>query len=1136
MNKNIETKFSNPINSLFRGEITQPTTFKIPTITASILSLGLVFIISLNWFSVVFAQATDAQRRPVSEAKMIGFDLAQNESSLDVRVASSSDDAEERASGSVSLTSSDLELVLDADIQNVGLRFNGITIPQGANITSAYLQFQTDETNSEATTLTIQGQADSNPLAFTNSTNDITDRALTTANVGWSPAPWTTRGHAGPDQQTPDISTVIQEIVNQPGWSDGNSLVIIITGSGKRVAESYDGTQAGAPLLHVEYTTGPPNNPPIAIDDAHSTNEDVDLTIVSPGVLANDNDVDGDALTAVVDTLPSNGTLSLNSDGSFTYLPDPNFDGTDSFTYLVNDGIEDSNPATVTITVNPINDNPVSVDDTGMLTQGGTLNMPAPGVLGNDNDPDGDALVVTATPVSPPSYGTLTLNPDGSYTYIHDGTATTSDSFVYQACDSASLCDIASVLVTISPPEPTTFEVRVETSSDDAEERATGTVSLTSSDLELVLDLDIQTVGLRFNGITIPQGANITSASIQFQTDETNSETTTLTFHGEAASNPLTFTSSTNDIINRALTNANVEWTPVPWTTVGEAGPDQQTPDISAIIQEIVNLPNWSDGNSLVIIISGNGKRVAEAYDGVQAGAPLLHVEYNSGPTNNPPVVNDDNATTPEDISVFIDVAANDSDPDGSLNLASTNTNCAGCTETTNGNLLNNGDGTFNYTPNLNYNGPDSFVYEICDTYGSCNTATVSIIIEPIADPPVAADDTGVVTQGATLNEAAPGVLSNDSDPDGDLLSISLNPVSPPSYGNLTLNADGSYSYTHDGSQTTSDSFVYQVCDSAQLCDTATVNISITLATPTIFEVRVAASSDDAEERAAGSVSLTSSDLELVFDTDIQTVGLRFNGVTIPQGANITSAFIQFQTDETHTEVTTLNIHGQADGNALTFTSSTNNITNRTLTTSNVGWTPNPWTITGEAGPDQQTTDIAPVIQEIVNLEGWSEGNSLAIIITGTGKRVAEAFDGVQAGAPLLHVDYMVDNEPQIMIITPPDGATFSQGDAINFTANASDIEDGDLTANISWESSIDGVIGTGGSFLNANLALGIHTITASATDSSSQTGTDQITISVTTPGGNLPPVVSAWLADTAKCSNCFMDYDQRTRYSHLHR
>jgi hypothetical protein len=171
----------------------------------------------------------------------------------DVRVSASSDDAEEDTSGNMDLTSSDLELIRESTDQLVGMRFNNMPIPQGATIVSATIQFQVDETTSETTTLTIQGQDIDNAPTFTSSNGNISSRARTTASVGWSPPPWNSVGQAGPDQRTPDISAVIEEIVARPGWSSGNSLVIIITGSGKRVAESYNGVSSAAALLHVEY-------------------------------------------------------------------------------------------------------------------------------------------------------------------------------------------------------------------------------------------------------------------------------------------------------------------------------------------------------------------------------------------------------------------------------------------------------------------------------------------------------------------------------------------------------------------------------------------------------------------------------------------------------------------------------------------------------------------------------------------------------------------------------------------------------------------------------------------------------------------------------------------------------------------
>jgi hypothetical protein len=181
---------------------------------------------------------------------------------IDVRVAASSDDAEELAGGSMYLNSSDLELVFDrGGNQTVGMRFMGVAIPQGASISDAFVQFQVDGASSEATSLTIEGQATDDAVTFGSVTGDVSSRPRTSAAVAWAPVPWPTRDVAGPDQRTPNLAAVIQEIVNRGGWASGNSLVLIITGTGERLAESYDGVPTAAPLLHVEFLNGPPSPP-----------------------------------------------------------------------------------------------------------------------------------------------------------------------------------------------------------------------------------------------------------------------------------------------------------------------------------------------------------------------------------------------------------------------------------------------------------------------------------------------------------------------------------------------------------------------------------------------------------------------------------------------------------------------------------------------------------------------------------------------------------------------------------------------------------------------------------------------------------------------------------------------------------
>jgi hypothetical protein len=136
------------------------------------------------------------------------------------------------------------------------MRFTGVGIPQGAAITGAYVQFKVDEPDSEITNLVIEAEAVDTAPVFTTQNGDISTRARTSAQVNWSPGPWLTIGEAGLEQRIPDISAIIQEVVNRSGWVSGNAVVVIITGSGVRTAESYDGDSGGAPLLHVEYTEG----------------------------------------------------------------------------------------------------------------------------------------------------------------------------------------------------------------------------------------------------------------------------------------------------------------------------------------------------------------------------------------------------------------------------------------------------------------------------------------------------------------------------------------------------------------------------------------------------------------------------------------------------------------------------------------------------------------------------------------------------------------------------------------------------------------------------------------------------------------------------------------------------------------
>jgi VCBS repeat-containing protein len=182
---------------------------------------------------------------------------------------------------------------------------------------------------------------------------------------------------------------------------------------------------------------------PQSANDAYGIDEDGLLTVPAPGVLANDADPNNLPLSAHLDTAPAHGELTLNTNGSFTYRPNGNFTGADGFTYQACNGSLYSAATAVSITVTNLPDAPVAVADSYLATTNRTLSIPAPGVLRNDTEHDGDAM--SAIKVSDPAHGTVTLNADGSFTYTPDTGFSGPDSFEYKVSDGALESPVATV-------------------------------------------------------------------------------------------------------------------------------------------------------------------------------------------------------------------------------------------------------------------------------------------------------------------------------------------------------------------------------------------------------------------------------------------------------------------------------------------------------------------------------------------------------------------------------------------------------------------------------------------------------------------------------------------------------------------
>lgn len=235
---------------------------------------------------------------------------------------------------------------------------------------------------------------------------------------------------------------------------------------------------------------GPPNENPVAVNDSYGVSEDYPLVVgVASGVLSNDSDAEGDPLTAVLISGTSNGSIALNSDGSFNYTPDQDFAGSDSFSYVAKDGFGNSNPATVDITVSPVNDAPDAMGDNFSTEEDTPLNVFAPGVLSNDVDVDGDPI--SAVLVSGPSSAlAFSFNSDGSFDYTPNSGFLGSDSFTYYATDGTLNSGNVTVAIDVNAVASTLEKTNSTSQSIPDQSTITSVINVTED--YSILDLNVQ--------------------------------------------------------------------------------------------------------------------------------------------------------------------------------------------------------------------------------------------------------------------------------------------------------------------------------------------------------------------------------------------------------------------------------------------------------------------------------------------------------------------------------------------------------------------------------------------------------------------------------------------------------------------
>ena len=583
-----------------------------------------------------------------------------------------------------------------------------------------------------------------------------------------------------------------------------------------------DDGQSRSHLAVVTLQVSAPNSPPKGTSDSYTVSEDELLSIGSThGVLANDSDVDGDALESILGEGPKHGTLDLKPDGSFTYQPNENFNGLDSFTYKASDGSLTSDLVTVNVTVEAVNDAPIGMNDQYATDEDVPLTIGIDaGVLANDSDVDNDLL--QAKLAVGPEHGTLELNVNGSFTYTPDENYHGTDAFIYQIDDGSALSQliVVELLVNSVNDAPVARNDEYVTDEDQALVIAAATgVLLNDSDVD-------------GDALQATLGVGPEHGTLLFNPDGSFTYTPDENYHGlDAFTYQVSDGTDSSDLAVVEILVNPVNDAPVSQNDEYVTDEDQQLV-ISAAAGVLAN-DSDVDGDTLQatldvgpehgnLVFNSDGSFTYtpnENYNGLDSftyqvsdGTELSNlavVEILVKAVNDAPVSQNDEYVTDEDqqlvISTAAGVLANDSDVDGDTLQVTLDVGPE------HGSLEFNPDGSFTYTPDENYNGLDSFTYWAGDGNAVSNLATVKIIINAVNDAPQALADSYVTDKDQTLTVAAPGVLSNDSDVDGDTLTAIL--VDQPQHGALQWAADGSFVYVPQAGYTGQDEFTYRASD-----------------------------------------------------------------------------------------------------------------------------------------------------------------------------------------------------------------------------------------------------------------------------------------------------------------------------------
>jgi len=638
-------------------------------------------------------------------------------SEIDIRVADGNDDAEEHLDdGDMDVTSTDLELPYEdagspaTDEQAIGLRFPDLPMDMGGTVINAYVELEVDKVNKEGSqapvNLIIRGELTPNAAAFEDVAGNISGRPTTTAQVAWSVPEWTEQDAKF---QSPDISAVIQEIVNQEGWEAGNAVVLIITddkdnpSTGLREAEAYEGEADAAPLLHIVgalsivraatepvpadgaigvsaapvistfASTDVPKNIP---DWSWTTTKNIDGEVtstldVSEAITIKDLNIELD-ITKPGNNADLNAFLKSPDGKEVKLFDDVGFNRPSNFKNTI---LDDEAGTSITSGAGPftgIYKPEGKLSDFDGRNSKGTWKFKViddwPGGAGRINSwriVVENPITVSWIPAFDPASQDVYFS--SSFADVNDGVA-----LLGSVAGDASTIEVGALENgttyywrvdsigsdgTVYPSEIWSFSTalgniavnqRIGDGSDDIEERIgsnNGAIDMGSTDLEFPYEDtgqgDPQIVGVRFVDVGVPAGAQIIESYLEFEVDETKggTEPVSVLIGGQLSPDAEAFTTDAGNISSRTPAEAVVPWSVPDWTANDVKF---QTPDISALIEELIGQEGWADGNAMVFTIQDDpcnpslGVRCAEAYDGEPTAAPLLHIAATTEAASSP--------------------------------------------------------------------------------------------------------------------------------------------------------------------------------------------------------------------------------------------------------------------------------------------------------------------------------------------------------------------------------------------------------------------------------------------------------------------------------------------------------------------